>query len=84
MLLLIWKTTALVFFDTKQIAFDYIFSKIGYMTARMLTNNPADKEVENYLNNFKMIEKQNGDCVLSVKNSCFNFNVYQVEIRCQA
>ena len=49
MLLLIWKTIAVVFFDTKQIAFDYIFSKIDYMTARMLTDNPADKEVEDYL-----------------------------------
>ena len=37
------------FFDTEQIAFDYIFSKIGYMTARMLTDNPADKEVEDLL-----------------------------------
>lgn len=72
------------FFDTKQIAFDYIFSKIGYMTVRMLTDNPADKEVEDYLNSFEMIEKQNGDCVLSVKNSCFNFKVYQVGICCQA
>ena len=72
------------FFDTKKIAFDYIFSKIGYMTARMLTDNPADKEVEDYLNSFEMIEKQNGDCVLSVKNSCFNFKVYQVGICCQA
>ena len=72
------------FFDTKQIAFDYIFSKIVYMTARMLTDNPADKEVEDYLNSFKMNEKQNGDCVFSVKNSCFNFKVYQVRICCQA
>ena len=72
------------FFDTEQNAYDYIFSKIGYMTTRMLTDNVIDKETEDYLNSFEMNEKQNGDCVLSVKNSCFNFKVYQAEIRCQA
>lgn len=73
------------FFDTKQIAFDYIFSKIGYMTTRMLTDdNVVDKEVEDYLNSFEMNEEQNGDCVFSVKNSCFNFKVYQVGICRQA
>lgn len=72
------------FFDTEQIAYDYIFSKIGYMTTRILTDNVVDKEIEDYLNSFEMNEEQNGDCVLSVKNSCFNFKVYQVEIRCQA
>lgn len=72
------------FFDTKQIAYDYIFSMIGYMTARMLTDNVTDKEIEDYLNSFEMSEKQNGDCVLSVKNSFFNFKVYQVGICCKA
>lgn len=68
------------FFDTEQIAYDYIFSKIGYMTTRMLTDDVIDKETEDYLNSFEMNEEQSGDCVLSVKNSCFNFKVYQVGI----
>lgn len=59
------------FFDTEQIAYDYIFSKIGYMTTRMLTDNPTDKEVEDYLNSFEMNKEQNGDCVLSVKKFMF-------------